>query len=229
MNLKKLYRLYREEGLTVRRRRGRKRATGTRAPITIPQAPNQRWSLDFVADVLSWGGGSGFWRSWMTSRAKRSLGGQRVVRELDGLIARRGRPAMIVSDNGNRADLAGRAGLDLRRRTPGPRATGCATPTSSAGRPLPSRRRSGYEQPGLSFAGAEPKGSRSPAVTPLLPSTIPSHRMGDDPLAPNENPDLLKEGVGDGARMTTRSLSGSQSMVSGTRPRAPRKSKKRRS
>jgi putative transposase len=55
MNRKKLYRLYREEGLAVRRRRGRKRATGTRVPITIPQAANQRWSLDFVADVLSWG------------------------------------------------------------------------------------------------------------------------------------------------------------------------------
>jgi putative transposase len=41
--------------LTVRRRRGRKRATGTRAPTTMPRAANERWSLDFVADVLSWG------------------------------------------------------------------------------------------------------------------------------------------------------------------------------
>jgi putative transposase len=49
MNHKKLYRLYREDGLTARRRRGRKRATGTRAPITILQTANQRWSLDFVA------------------------------------------------------------------------------------------------------------------------------------------------------------------------------------
>jgi putative transposase len=72
MNHKKLYRLYREEGLTVRRRRGRKRATGTRAPMTSPQGPNQRWSLDFVADALSGAGGSGFWRSWTTSRARRS-------------------------------------------------------------------------------------------------------------------------------------------------------------
>ena len=71
MNLKKLYRLYRDEGLTVRRRRGRKRATGTRAPMTSPQGPNQRWSLDFVADVLSWG--TGFCPSWMTSLARRSL------------------------------------------------------------------------------------------------------------------------------------------------------------
>ncbi len=55
MNRKKLFPLYTEEGLSVRRRRGRKRATGTRAPMAIPQGPNQRWSLDFVSDVLSWG------------------------------------------------------------------------------------------------------------------------------------------------------------------------------
>jgi hypothetical protein len=43
----------REEGLQVRRRSGRKRAVGRRAPITIPQGPNQRWSLDFASDALS--------------------------------------------------------------------------------------------------------------------------------------------------------------------------------
>lgn len=42
MNHKKLLRLYREENLRVRRRRGRKRAMGTRAPMTLPQRPNQR-------------------------------------------------------------------------------------------------------------------------------------------------------------------------------------------
>ena len=47
MNWKKLYRLYREEKLTVRKRGGRKRALGTRAPMAIPQGANQRWSLDF--------------------------------------------------------------------------------------------------------------------------------------------------------------------------------------
>ena len=41
MNLKKVYRLYREERLTVRKRGGRKRALGTRAPMAIPQEPNQ--------------------------------------------------------------------------------------------------------------------------------------------------------------------------------------------
>jgi putative transposase len=44
INWKKLYRLYREERLTVRKRGGRKRALGTRAPMTIPQGANQRWS-----------------------------------------------------------------------------------------------------------------------------------------------------------------------------------------
>jgi putative transposase len=55
VNWKKLYRIYREERLTVRKRGGRKRALGTRAPMAIPQGPNQRWSLDFVSDSLVWG------------------------------------------------------------------------------------------------------------------------------------------------------------------------------
>lgn len=57
VNHKKLLRLYREEGLAIRRRRGRKRALGTRAPAALPQGPNQRWSLDFVSDALSDGAG----------------------------------------------------------------------------------------------------------------------------------------------------------------------------
>ena len=40
-------------GLTVRKRGGRKRALGTRAPMAIPQGANQRWSLDFVSDALN--------------------------------------------------------------------------------------------------------------------------------------------------------------------------------
>jgi putative transposase len=53
MNHKKLRRLYAEERLQVRRRSGRKRALGTRAPMTLPQGPDQRWSLDFVSDMLT--------------------------------------------------------------------------------------------------------------------------------------------------------------------------------
>jgi putative transposase len=121
MNHKKLYRLYREEGLTVRRRRGRKRATGTRAPMTSPQGPNHRWSLDFVADGLSWGRRfrvlaivDDFTREALALIVDTSIGGRRVVRELDALIARRGRPAMIVSDNGT--ELTSRAVLEWTNR-----------------------------------------------------------------------------------------------------------------
>jgi len=53
LNHENLFRPYREERLTVRRRGGRQRALGTRAPMTPPQRPNQRWSLDFVSDVLA--------------------------------------------------------------------------------------------------------------------------------------------------------------------------------
>jgi putative transposase len=48
INHKKLFRLYREEKLTVRRRGGRKRAIGTRAPMLVPMTSNERWSLDII-------------------------------------------------------------------------------------------------------------------------------------------------------------------------------------
>lgn len=116
MNPKKLLRLYREENLGVRRRRGRKRATGTRAPMAIPQGPNQRWSLDFVSDVLSWGRRfrvlaivDDFTREALALVVDTSIGGRRVVRELDALVVRRGRPTAVVSDNG--PELTSRAVL----------------------------------------------------------------------------------------------------------------------
>jgi putative transposase len=108
VNHKKLFRLYREEKLAVRRRGGRKRAIGTRAPMMIPLAPNERWSLDFVSDQLT--DGRRFrilaivddcTRECLALVADTSLSGFRVVRELDRLISERGRPKMIVSDNGS--------------------------------------------------------------------------------------------------------------------------------
>jgi hypothetical protein len=53
VNRKRVYRLYREERLMVRRRGGRERALGGRAPIPLPIGPNQRWSLDFVHDQMT--------------------------------------------------------------------------------------------------------------------------------------------------------------------------------
>jgi putative transposase len=52
MNHKKLYRIYREEGLSVKRRRDRKRARGTRTPMPSVAGVNARWSLDFVSDCF---------------------------------------------------------------------------------------------------------------------------------------------------------------------------------
>ena len=53
VNHKRLFRMYREEKLSVRRRGSRKRALGIRAPMVTPIAPNERWSLDFVSDELT--------------------------------------------------------------------------------------------------------------------------------------------------------------------------------
>jgi putative transposase len=107
MNHKKLRRLYREERLQVRRRSGRKRAVGTRAPMALPQGPNQRWSLDFLSDAFADGRRfrilaivDDFTRECLALAADTSLPGLRVARELDVVITRRGCPAIIVSDNG---------------------------------------------------------------------------------------------------------------------------------
>ena len=107
INHKKLRRLYREEGLQVRKRGGRKRAVGTRAPITLPSATNQRWSLDFVSDAFSDGRRfriltivDDFTRECLALVADTSLSGGRVARALDCLIFQRARPHTIVSDNG---------------------------------------------------------------------------------------------------------------------------------
>jgi putative transposase len=107
VNHKKLRRLYREERLQIRRRGGRTRALGTRAPLTLPQGPNQRRSLDFLSDMLTDSRRfrilavvDDFTRESLALVADSSLSGMRVGRELDAVIARRGRPQSIVSDNG---------------------------------------------------------------------------------------------------------------------------------
>jgi putative transposase len=107
VNHKKLYRIYREERLMVRRRRGRKRALGTRAPMALPGRTNQRWSLDFVSDTLSDGRRfrilcivDDYSRECLATVVDTSLGGVRVVRELERLTFERALPEMVVSDNG---------------------------------------------------------------------------------------------------------------------------------
>jgi putative transposase len=107
VNHKRLFRLYREERLMVRKRRGRKRALGTRTPMPVPALPNDLWVLDFVSDQLV--SGRRFrilaifdvcTRRCLAAIADFSLSGKRVARELDLLVAVHGKPKAIGSDNG---------------------------------------------------------------------------------------------------------------------------------
>lgn len=108
VNHKKQRRLSREERLAARKRGGRKRAVGVRAPIPAPQGCNQRWSLDFLPDAFACGRRfrifavvDDFTRECLTLVADTSLSGARVARELDAVIAaRQAKPDAIVSDNG---------------------------------------------------------------------------------------------------------------------------------
>jgi len=107
VNHKRLFRMYREEKLNVRRRGGRKRAIGTRSPMLLPMAPNERWSLDFVSDQLTDGRRlrilcvvDDCTRECLALVADTSLSGGHGARELDQIIVQRGKPKMIVSDNG---------------------------------------------------------------------------------------------------------------------------------
>jgi putative transposase len=122
-NHKKLLRLYREEGLRVRRRGGRKRALGMRAPMALPDEPNQRWSLDFVSDSLVCGRRfrilcvvDDFTRECLALVADTSLSGARVARELTGLIGQRGKPLVAGASGRVALHRAGQADAERLRR-----------------------------------------------------------------------------------------------------------------
>jgi transposase InsO family protein len=105
--INRIYRLYREEGLTVRKRRARRRAAGTRTPILVAARVNARWSLDFVHDQLAPGRRfrilnivDDVTRECLAAIPDTSISGKRVARELTAVVERRGKPQMIVSDHG---------------------------------------------------------------------------------------------------------------------------------
>lgn len=132
VNRKKTQRIYRSDGLTVRRRKCRRRIAVARTPIPRPEGPNSRWSLDFVHDQLAWGRRfrvltiiDDVTKECLAAVPDTSLSGKRVVRELQAVIARRGRPGVIVSDNGTEFTSAAVLGfvqaskLDWRYIAPG--------------------------------------------------------------------------------------------------------------
>jgi putative transposase len=107
INHKKLFRLYKEMGLKVRRRGSRKRAIGPRLSKIKATRINHVWSLDFMSDRLVDGRKirllniiDEFTRESLKMVIDTSLSGARVARELDELIKKRGKPEQIISDNG---------------------------------------------------------------------------------------------------------------------------------
>ena len=117
VNHKRVYRLYREEGLGVRRQKRKRIGAAERQPLAIPARPNERWSMDFISDALSEGRKfrslnivDEFNRECLAAEVDTSLPSARVVRVLERLRELRGLPEVLVTDNG--PEFAGQA-LDV--------------------------------------------------------------------------------------------------------------------
>jgi putative transposase len=107
VNHKAVHRIYVEEGLQVRQRKRKRLARALRRPMLVPQAPNQRWSMDFQHDLLATGQRfrslnivDDFSRECPAIEVDTSLPGARVVRVLERLAETRGLPKEIIVDNG---------------------------------------------------------------------------------------------------------------------------------
>lgn len=108
VNHKRVERVYREEGLSVRKRRRRRAVSMARTPLLRPERANEAWGLDFVSDALAWGRRLRaltvvdlYTREALAIEVDTSLSGVRVARVLDRVIAERGQaPQAIVMDNG---------------------------------------------------------------------------------------------------------------------------------
>jgi putative transposase len=123
VNIKRVYRLYREEGLAVRRRK-RKRVAVARAPQPAPTRLNERWAMDFMSDVLVGGRRYRIFnvlerlsREALASEVDTSLPALRVIRVLEEIALERGYPTGIVVDNGTefRSTALDAWGLRARR------------------------------------------------------------------------------------------------------------------
>lgn len=107
VNDKRVYRLYRLDGLAVRRKKRKRLAAGVRRPLPAPTRPHVRWSMDFTRDTLATGrpfrtlnivdDGS---RECPVIVVDHGISGERITRELDRVAERRPLPATIVVDNG---------------------------------------------------------------------------------------------------------------------------------
>ena len=132
VNHKRIYGVYREANLQVRRRRRKRLTRGQRTPLALPSRRTERWSMDFMVDTLADGRGfrtlnvvDDFTKECVAIEVDRSLPGLRVARVLDRLAETVGLPEMLVMDNG--PEFSGRAldtwayarGVQLRFIRPG--------------------------------------------------------------------------------------------------------------
>jgi putative transposase len=107
INHKRTERLYREEGLSLRLRRRRKLPAVARVPLSVPQGPNERWSMDFIHDQLATGRRfrcltlvDDFTRQCLAIHVDTSIGGASVVAVLQRLALSGRLPKDITVDNG---------------------------------------------------------------------------------------------------------------------------------
>ena len=113
VNHKRTERIYREEGLSLRKRRRKKMAAQSRVIMPAPEGPNERWSMDFVTDSIVTGRRfralaivDDYSRECPAIEVDTSLGGVRVIEVLERLGETRGLPKTITMDNG--PEFAGR-------------------------------------------------------------------------------------------------------------------------
>jgi putative transposase len=107
VNHKRVHRLYREEGLALRRRRRKRTASAGRVRPSMPCQPGQQWSMDVLRDTLASGRSfrtlnvvDEFTRECLAIEVDTSLPGARVTRVLDHLREQRGLPELLIMDNG---------------------------------------------------------------------------------------------------------------------------------
>jgi putative transposase len=121
VNHKRVERLYALENLQVRRRRRKKIQPGDRQPLVRPSAANEVWSMDFVFDRVASGRAikcltivDDATHEAVAVLPEHSIGGNHLVRLLDEVCARRGKPKIIRTDNGK--EFTGRAMLTWAHR-----------------------------------------------------------------------------------------------------------------
>jgi len=106
-NLKRIYRVYREERLQVRQRKKKRRARWRGEQPMPSGGKDQRWSLDFMSDALADGRKirllnivDDYTRESLAMEVDTSLSGERVTRVLDRILMSGRRPQRLVTDNG---------------------------------------------------------------------------------------------------------------------------------